>query len=287
MKTYQQLMNEIAPTGAQVKVTRRIGSGVGSGDTRAGAGVSFANSSGTRQGGVNIDIGKKTDSGNGDRVSQGISKAIEKPGVPSSTSSPVNSRVTANVSGNLSGRSEPEKKEPPKPKKENEPEVEKIKRVKDKKVRKEPPKVRKDRTTEPPEEPKFRDTLAGKKRGQEKRLANLQKKNKFKTKYRYAVPTGSGGRFNTKQASGPNQMTDFKPVKTNRTGGTNYQRTKVVGDPMGSGGTGRTVGANRYDKLFGKGGRYEPAGDGSTKYVNPRIGKPFNPKGYQPNKFVR
>ena len=279
MKKYQQLINEIAPTSAQVKVTKRIGSGVGSGDARAGAGVSFANKSGTRQGDVNIDIGKKTDSGMGDRVSQGISKAIEKPGVPASTSSPVKSRVTANVSGNLSGRSEPEKKEPPKPKKENEPEVEKIKRVKVKKVRK-------DRPAESPEKPDFKDTAEYRQRRQQNRLSVLQRKNKFKTKYRYAVPTGTGGRWNTNQASGANQMTDWKAVKTNRTGGKNYERTKVVGDPLGSGGTGRTVGAKRYDKLFGKGGRYEPAGDGSTKYVNPRIGKPFNPKGYQPNKFV-
>ena len=71
-------------------------------------------------------------------------------------------------------------------------------------------------------------------------------------------------------------MTDFKAVKTNKTGGTNYQRTKVVGDPLGSGGTGRTVSAKRYDKLFGDGGRYAPKGDGSKKYTPSKLGKPFN-----------
>ena len=115
----------------------------------------------------------------------------------------------------------------------------------------------------------------------------LQRDNKFKTKYRYAVPSASGGRFNTAQASGANQMTDFKAVKTNKTGGTNYQRTKVVGDPLGSGGTGRTVSAKRYDKLFGDGGRYAPKGDGSTKYIPSKLGRKFNPSGYQPNKFVK
>jgi len=138
-----------------------------------------------------------------------------------------------------------------------------------------------------PEKPDFKDTVEYRQRRQQNRLNVLQRDNKFKTKYRYAVPSGSGGRFNTRQASGPNQMTDFKAVKTNRTGGTNYQRTKVVGDPLGSGGTGRTVSAKRYDKLFGDGGRYAPKGDGSTKYIPSKLGRKFNPSGYQPNKFVR
>ena len=66
------------------------------------------------------------------------------------------------------------------------------------------------------------------------RQAELNKKNKFKTKYRFAVPTGTGGRFNTSQASGPNKVSSWKPVGTNKTGGTNFQRTKIVGDPTGS-----------------------------------------------------
>ena len=109
------------------------------------------------------------------------------------------------------------------------------------------------------------------------RQAEHDKKNKFTTKYRYAVPTGTGGRFNTSQASGPNKVSSFKPVGKNKTGGTNYQRTKIVGDPTGSGSTGRTVGPKKYDKLFGKGGKYAPTGDGSTKYVPDRVGRKYNP----------
>ena len=129
--------------------------------------------------------------------------------------------------------------------------------------------------------------LAARRAGQQARRAELLRKNKFTTRYRYAVPSSVGGKSGNYAASGSNQMTDFAAKGTNRTGGTNYVRTKVVGDPMGSGGTGRTISQNRYDKLFGAGGKYAPRGDGSTKYVSSKLGKPFNPKGYQPNKFVR
>lgn len=107
------------------------------------------------------------------------------------------------------------------------------------------------------------------------RQAELAKKNTFKTKYRFAVPTGTGGRFNTSQASGPNKVSSFKPVGTNRTGGTNFQRTKIVGDPTGSGSTGRTVGAKKYDRLFGQGGKYAPKGDGTSTYVPSSIGRMY------------
>ena len=113
-------------------------------------------------------------------------------------------------------------------------------------------------------------------KAREERQAELNKKNKFKTKYKYAVPTGTGGRFNTSQASGPNKVSSYKPVGTNKTGGTNYQRTKIVGDPTGPGSTGRTVGPKKYDRLFGKGGKYAPKGDGSTKIVPDTVGKPFS-----------
>ena len=122
---------------------------------------------------------------------------------------------------------------------------------------------------------------------QQARRDILLRKNKFTTKYRYAVPSSVGGKNQNYAASGANQMTDWKGVKTNRTGGTNYQRTKVVGDPFGSGGTGRTISQARYNKLFGKGGRYEVPTDGSTKYIPSKLGRKFNPSGYQPNKFVK
>ena len=107
------------------------------------------------------------------------------------------------------------------------------------------------------------------------RKAELNKKNKFTTKYRYAVPTGTGGRFNTRQASGPNKVSSFKPVGTNKTGGTNFQRTKIIGDPTGSGSTGRTVGAKKYDRLFGPGGKFAPKGDGSRTYVPSSVGRAY------------
>jgi hypothetical protein len=108
------------------------------------------------------------------------------------------------------------------------------------------------------------------------RQAELNKKNKFSTKYKYAVPTGTGGRFNTSQASGPNKVSSFKPVGTNKTGGTNFQRTKIVGDPTGPGSTGRTVGPKKYDRLFGQGGKYAPKGDGSRTIVPSSIGKKYS-----------
>ena len=129
--------------------------------------------------------------------------------------------------------------------------------------------------------------LAARRAGQQARRAELLKKNKFTTRYRYAVPSSVGGKSGNYAASGANQMTDFAAKGTNRTGGTNYVRTKVVGDPMGSGGTGRTISQGRYNKLFGTGGKYEPPTDGSTKYIPSNLGRKFNTSGYQSNKFVR
>lgn len=110
------------------------------------------------------------------------------------------------------------------------------------------------------------------------RQAELAKKNKFTTKYKYAVPTGTGGRFNTSQASGPNKVSSYKPVGTNKTGGTNFQRTKIVGDPTGSGSTGRTVGSGKYNRLFGPGGKFAPKGDGSRTIVPSSVGRAYTGK---------
>lgn len=129
--------------------------------------------------------------------------------------------------------------------------------------------------------------LARRQAAQQARRDILLRKNKFTTKYRYAVPSSVGGKSGNYAASGANQMTDFAAKGTNRTGGTNYVRTKVVGDPMGSGGTGRTISQGRYNKLFGTGGKYEPPTDGSTKYIPSNLGRKFDTSGYQSNKFVR
>ena len=144
---------------------------------------------------------------------------------------------------------------------------------------------RRDRKADRPDRPN--PELARRQAAQQARRDILLRKNKFTTKYRYAVPSSVGGKNQNYAASGANQMTDWKGVKTNRTGGTNYQRTKVVGDPFGSGGTGRTISQARYNKLFGKGGRYEVPTDGSTKYIPSKLGKKFNTTGYQANKFVK
>lgn len=241
-------------------------------------------------GNVNVSRGAVPAQATNQSVRSAVDRAIANPGQPQSASSEKGRMKTTvsggiNVSGRFGGGEKKEKKE--KKDKVDRKERARAERQQDKSQERNRRRQRRLERQTPDPEPKFRDTLAGKKRGQEKRFAHLQKKDKFNTKYRYAVPTGTGGRFNTRQASGPNQMTDFKAVKTNKSGGTNYQRTKVVGDPSGSGGTGRTVSAKRYDKLFGDGGRYAPKGDGSTKYIPSKLGKPFNPKGYQPNKFVK
>ena len=145
---------------------------------------------------------------------------------------------------------------------------------------------RKDRKSDPtPDKPN--PEIAARRAGQQARRAELLRKNKFTTRYRYAVPSSVGGKSGNYAASGANQMTDFAAKGTNRTGGTNFVRTKVVGDPMGSGGTGRTISQGRYNRLFGKGGRYEVPTDGSTKYIPSKLGKKFNTTGYQPNKFVK
>lgn len=244
---------------------------------------------------VNVSRGAVPAQATDQSVSSAVDRALANPGQSQSASSEKGKMKTTvsggiNVSGKFGGGGEKKEK---KEKKDKEDKVDKKERARaerqqDKAQERNRRRQRRlERQTETDPEPKFRDTLAGKKRGQEKRLAHLQKKDKFNTKYRYAVPSGSGGRFNTAQASGANQMTDFKAVKTNKSGGTNYQRTKVVGDPSGSGGTGRTVSAKRYDKLFGDGGRYAPKGDGSTKYIPSKLGRKFNPSGYQPNKFVK
>ena len=280
MKTYKEFIAEVS--GASIGASIRPGQGFS-----VGAGIDGGNKTRQYKAGVRYDQNKV--SGQGDKTREAISKAIENPGTPVSTSSAPTTKRSLSVGGSLQMRSEPN----PQPGGGNNPKPKPKDRVKQAQARKERHQQkdadrerRRQRRIEKDPEPDFKDTVEYRQRRQQNRLSVLQRKNKFKTKYRYAVPTGTGGRWNTNQASGANQMTDWKAVKTNRTGGKNYERTKVVGDPLGSGGTGRTVGAKRYDKLFGKGGRYEPAGDGSTKYVNPRIGKPFNPKGYQPNKFV-
>ena len=277
----EELAESIA---SRLRAVKRRGAGIAKRAAIAGAAAAALASGGAAQAAdwsadVNVSRGAVPAQATDQSVRGAVDRALANPGQAQSASSE-KGRMKTTVSGgiNVSGRfggggDSKEKKE----KKDKEVKQNQQKQQKDQKKLRKPD----------PDPPKFRDTLAGRKRSQQARRDHLLKQNKFKTKYRYAVPDSVGGRWGNTQASGANQLTDFKAKGTNRTGGTNYVRTKVVGDPMGSGGTGRTISQNRYDKLFGAGGRYAPKGDGSTKYIPSKLGKPFNPKGYQPNKFVK
>jgi hypothetical protein len=226
---------------------------------------------------VNVSRGAVPAQATTQSVRGAIDRAIANPGQAQSASSE-KGRMKTTVSGgiNVSGRfggggDSKEKKE-----------------KKDKEVQQKQQKQKDRRKFRKPEGPnKPNPELEARRAGQQARRADLLKRNKFTTKYRYAVPSSVGGKSGNYAASGANQMTDFKAKGTNRTGGTNFVRTKVVGDPMGSGGTGRTISQGRYNRLFGKGGRYEVPTDGSTKYVPSKLGRKFNTTGYQPNKFVK
>ncbi len=241
---------------------------------------------------VNVSRGAVPAQATDQSVRSAVDRALANPGQPQSASSEKGRMKTTvsggiNVSGRFGGGGDSKEKKEKKEKKDKEDRKERAKAERHQQKDQDRERRRQRRLERQTPEPDFKDTAEYRQRRQQNRLKVLQRDNKFKTKYRYAVPSGSGGRFNTAQASGANQMTDFKPVRTNKTGGTTFQRTKVVGDPLGSGGTGRTISAKRYDKLFGAGGRYAPKGDGSTKYIPSKLGRKFNPSGYQPNKFVR
>ena len=283
---------------SRLKAVKRRGAGIAKRAAIAGAAAAALAGGAPAQAAnwtadVNVSRGAIPAQATDQSVRGAVDRALANPGQAQSASSE-KGRMKTTVSGgiNVSGRfgGGGDKKE----KKEKKDKTDKKERAKaERHQQKDQDRARRRQrrlerqTPETPEKPDFKDTVEYRQRRQQNRLKVLQRDNKFKTKYRYAVPTGSGGRWNTAQASGANQMTDWKPVRKNRTGGTTFQRTKVVGDPLGSGGTGRTVSANRYDKLFGPGGRYAPKGDGSTKYIPSKLGRKFNPSGYQPNKFVR
>ena len=220
---------------------------------------------------VNVDRRSVPAKATSQSVSGAVDRALSNPGQPQSASSETGKdKTTVSGSVSFSGRIGGGDKE----KNKNKQKQQRPKQGQ-----------RKDRKPDRPDKPN--PELAARRAGQQARRDELLKKNKFNTKYRYAVPSSVGGKNQNYAASGANQMTDWKPVKTNRTGGTNYQRTKVVGDPSGSGGTGRTISQGRYNKLFGAGGKYEPPTDGSTKYIPSKLGRKFDPSGHQPNKFVR
>ena len=236
---------------SRLKAIKKKGAGIAKRAAVAGlAAASLASGSAAKaadfSGNVNVSRGAVPAKATDKSVRGAVDRAVAKPGQAQSASSEKGKMKTTvsggiNVSGKIGGGRDKKKKE----------------------------KV---------EKPQSKRNYRNKKEHEKEfaaRQAEHDKKNKFKTKYRYAVPTGTGGRFNTRQASGPNKVSSFKPVGKNKTGGTNYQRTKIVGDPTGSGSTGRTVGAKKYDKLFGAGGKYAPKGDGSSKLVPKSVGKKF------------
>ena len=267
---------------SRLRAVKRRGVGIAKRAAIAGAAAAALAGGGAAQAAdfsadVNVSRGAVPAQATDQSVRGAVDRALANPGQAQSASSE-KGRMKTTVSGgiNVSGRfggggDSKEKKE-----------------KKDKEVKQNQQKQKGQRKFRKPEGPdKPNPELARRQAGQEARRAELLKRNKFTTRYRYAVPSSVGGKSGNYAASGANQMTDFKARGTNRTGGTNFVRTKVVGDPMGSGGTGRTISQGRYNRLFGKGGRYEVPTDGSTRYIPSKLGKKFNTTGYQANKFVR
>ena len=272
----EELAESIA---SRLKAVKRRGAGIAKRAAIATAAAAALAGGGAAQAAdfsadVNVSRGAVPAQATTQSVRGAIDRALANPGQAQSASSE-KGRMKTTVSGgiNVSGRfggggDSKEKKE-----------------KKDKEVKQKQQGQKKFRKPEGPNKPN--PELEARRAGQQARRADLLKRNKFTTKYRYAVPSSVGGKSGNYAASGANQMTDFKAKGTNRTGGTNFVRTKVVGDPMGSGGTGRTISQGRYNRLFGKGGRYEVPTDGSTKYIPSKLGKKFNTTGYQANKFVK
>lgn len=238
-------------------------------------------------GNVNLSRGavaaKTTDA----KVKSAVSKAIDNPGQSYSASSE-KGRMKTTVSGgiNVSGRiggggdknNNKEKKQRQKEKAERKAERQADKpQPTSRKTTVEPPNRNSRRTTDPP--PKPEASSRSKETRLDKRGLPFGAKNKYKTVYKMAVPTATGNKSagatagNT-QASGPTRQTQFKAVRTNKTGGTNYVRTKIVGDPKGSGSTGNVVSLNRGNKLFSPGGRFY------GKNTPSNVGKPFDSKGF-------
>ena len=238
-------------------------------------------------GNVNLSRGavaaKTTDA----KVKSAVSKAIDNPGQSYSASSE-KGRMKTTVSGgiNVSGRiggggdknNNKEKKQRQKEKAERKAERQADKpQPTSKKTTVEPPNRNSRRTTDPPPRPEA--SSRSKETRLDKRGLPFGAKNKYKTVYKMAVPTATGNKSagatggNT-QASGPTRQTQFKAVRTNKTGGTNYVRTKIVGDPKGSGSTGNVVSLNRGNKLFSPGGRFY------GKNTPSNVGKPFDSKGF-------
>lgn len=239
-------------------------------------------------GNVNLSRGavaaKTTDA----KVKSAVSKAIDNPGQSYSASSE-KGRMKTTVSGgiNVSGRiggggdknNNKEKKQRQKEKAERKAERQADKpQPTSKKTTVEPPNRNSRRTTDPPPRPEA--SSRSKETRLDKRGLPFGAKNKYKTVYKMAVPTATGNKSagatggNT-QASGPTRQTQFKAVRTNKTGGTNYVRTKIVGDPKGSGSTGNVVSLNRGNKLFSPGGRFYGKNTPSS------VGKPFDSKGFK------
>ena len=273
----EELAESIA---SRLKAVKRRGVGIAKRAAIAGAAAAALAGGGAAQAAdfsadVNVSRGAVPAQATTQSVRGAIDRAIANPGQAQSASSQTG-RMRTSVSGgiNVSGRfgggggDKKEKKE-----------------KKDKEIQQKQQGQKRFRKPGGPDKPN--PELVARRAGQQARRADLLKRNKFTTKYRYAVPSSVGGKSGNYAASGANQMTDFAAKGTNRTGGTNFVRTKVVGDPMGSGGTGRTISQGRYNRLFGKGGRYEVPTDGSTKYIPSKLGKKFNTTGYQANKFVK
>ena len=216
-------------------------------------------------GNVNVSRGAVAAKATDKSVKSAVSKAIAKPGTSHSASSEKGKTKTTvsgniNVSGRLGGGGSDKKEKKQKEKKE---------------VQSKETKQRKVRGNQ--QKPKPQASSAPKERTSTFKPKNIR--HKFKTKTRYAVPTGTKGhqqqnkRMGTsgnRTASGPNQVGKYQRTGDTKSGGGKYTRTRVVGDPGGSGSTGRTVSSNRFKKLFGKGGKYR-----NVEKVPNKLGKKY------------
>jgi len=235
----------------------------------AGGGIADAKAKTHTSGHINVSHGSQAAKVTDKSVASAVTKAIDKPGTEHSASSEVGKTKTTvsggiNVSGKLGGGDGQDKQ--------------KVKRQKEKEKAERRTQRRVDKSPEKPDKKAFNWKNARRGSGQE---VNKEKniRHQFKTKTRYAVPTATKGhqqqdkKFGTsgnRTASGPNQTSRFVRTGDTRSGGGQYTRTRTIGDPTGSGSTGNTVNANKFKRLFGKGGKFR-----NVDKVPDNVGKPY------------
>ena len=222
-------------------------------------------------GNVNVSRGAVPARATDKSVSSAVSKAIANPGQAQSASAE-KGKMKTTVSGNINvsgkfgggGGSKEKKKDKEKPDVQS-------KETQQRKARRDRQRPEPQASSTPNERP---STFKPK---------NIR--HNLKTKTRYAVPTGTKGhqqqnkRMGTsgnRTASGSNVVSRYQRVGDTASGGGKYQRTRIVGDPTGPGSTGNTLSAKRFQRLFGRGGKYR-----NVDKVPDKLGKPYDANKYQ------